>query len=587
MTAARSKATKQHDTLATSNAAAAILLLEDIALWGTCPGVAAAMPGQWYDPQVDPDFFSEIKLDPKEVWEISVRDADGDSQGSVVIYTTKIGTRTKRGVWVQAKYICASDPYYRHWMSDGDGHAIIDEGYYHFCLGAAASDCTAVTAQAAEPTVHFDKLRFLSMTELGEGKVAWFNGKEVRTEIERWIEASHSQKSLPAVSKAKGKADPPIDWDVDVADAITSSEEAVSDASEKEDGLKKKLKTLSATLDKEVPRDRKGKKAGKSSGSAGPKEKDKKREKARKEAMKAKKSDKKGRSAKKKKGKEDSDSSSSPAAARPRLFAPDVDPDSGGARKKRKKHSKSSSDRGPFGAGEAVDFCDSDENSSADSSESSFRDALTSSSHKCDKHLLLVSYAQKYPGRLASRLLLKMATTVNKGGGAASSRSKTPACAMQYYLTILQPLYRDRLGLRNQREIKTWCHLLDCLARGQMQVAADVAGQRLKALERQVVDGAWNRAQFLELIDPEGATLLEKDEDVMLAKEAELELRLKSPAKPWQPPPFPPPYPGPGLGKGKDKDGKGRGRGKTGWKGQWKEPWKDKAKVPDGVVVPP
>ena len=54
-----------------------------------------------------------------------------------------------------------------------------------------------------------------------------------------------------------------------------------------------------------------------------------------------------------------------------------------------------------------------------------------------------------------------------------------------------------------------------------------MAAQRLKAIERAVVDGNWSKAQFLELIGPEGTTLLDKAEEVFLNREAELDQRLR------------------------------------------------------------
>ena len=57
----------------------------------------------------------------------------------------------------------------------------------------------------------------------------------------------------------------------------------------------------------------------------------------------------------------------------------------------------------------------------------------------------------------------------------------------------------------------------------RFEAAADVVAQRVKALERATVDGHWSSAQFLELIPPDSSTLLERGEEVYLAKKYLLE----------------------------------------------------------------
>ena len=42
-----------------------------------------------------------------------------------------------------------------------------------------------------------------------------------------------------------------------------------------------------------------------------------------------------------------------------------------------------------------------------------------------------------------------------------------------------------------------------------------------------MVDGTWDRAQWAELLAPDGTTLLDRDEDRMLAAEQQLEGRLR------------------------------------------------------------
>ena len=137
----------------------------------------------------------------------------------------------------------------------------------------------------------------------------------------------------------------------------------------------------------------------------------------------------------------------------------------------------------------------------------------------------------------------------------------TPATATGYLLTVLIPTHKDKLGVRLLRELRTISMALDYVATGRQEAAADLLAQRMKALELQLVDGGWQRAQYLELIQPEGARLAQQEEQRMAAREQATEAKLRlqvQPKAPWNPEP---------KGKG---DGKGKGRGKKGGKrGEW------------------
>lgn len=100
-----------------------------------------------------------------------------------------------------------------------------------------------------------------------------------------------------------------------------------------------------------------------------------------------------------------------------------------------------------------------------------------------------------------------------------------PAAAKSYYYRVLRVTHTNG-GLRNMREMATLCALLDHLAKGRYMAAADVAGQRLKAVEAAVVDGNWDRAQFLELIEQDGPLLADRGEQHMTARELEFRQRL-------------------------------------------------------------
>ena len=96
----------------------------------------------------------------------------------------------------------------------------------------------------------------------------------------------------------------------------------------------------------------------------------------------------------------------------------------------------------------------------------------------------------KHPGRLASRLLQKMekATRFEGARRKAGSRTKVVPCAVNFYLAIMTPSLKDKWTPRTQRELRIWTEILDCLASKEVSVAADIAAQRIKALEQSVQD---------------------------------------------------------------------------------------------------
>ena len=284
------------------------------------------------------------------------------------------------------------------------------------------------------------------------------------------------------------------------------------------------------------------------------------RKKKRRRKEKAKRSSASGQSEKKKVKKK----ARSPASGSSRSYLSDEEDRKGvglfDAKQKGKGEEETlTGDRGPFGEGPPVRF---EENSSSD--ESDFQKAPSGSAKS--SQLKLLAYTRKHPGRLASRMLLKMQTATARGLGGAS-KSHTPAVAMNHVLTVMLPALQGKVGLRTQRELKTLAEVIDKLALGMPSRAADVLAQRVKALERATVDGGWSTAQFLELLPPESSTLLERDEELYLAKELLMDQKIKgynrsqgSWQSSWERAPK-----GKGQGKkGETKGDKAKGKGKKG-----------------------
>ena len=225
-------------------------------------------------------------------------------------------------------------------------------------------------------------------------------------------------------------------------------------------------------------------------------------------------------------------------------------------RKKKKKAKRK--DRGPYGIGQKVDFEENNASSASSSSEESvFRGGAPK---ERSQQLQLMEYAMLNPGRLTSRLLLKMQNLLAKEGAPINQErpgNMTPATATAYLLTILIPTHRERLGVRLLREMRTIAGAIDEIARGNPEAAGDVLSQRLKALELQLVDNSWQRAQFLELIPQEGAGLSERSEQAMAAREQMQDMKIRA----WSQDSW---------NKGSLKGGggeKGKGKGKKGKKG--------------------
>jgi hypothetical protein len=213
--------------------------------------------------------------------------------------------------------------------------------------------------------------------------------------------------------------------------------------------------------------------------------------------------------------------------------------------------------------------------SRSESTSSVFR--VASSSKGQSSQTRLIAWAHKHPGRLAAAGLQKMEDRVGRDGEAKVWETLAmPPAAKSYYLRVLRP--EHHASKRNVREMQTLCTVLDHLAQGRTGQAADIAMQRLKALEVAAQTGSWDRAAFLELVEPDDAPLVGKEEQFMVAKETELANRLQrgQGSRPQWPAhvSFQPyggnwhgsgkgsPWDNSNKGKGKNKGNKGKGKGK-------------------------
>ncbi|CAK0858015.1 unnamed protein product, partial [Prorocentrum cordatum] len=172
--------------------------------------------------------------------------------------------------------------------------------------------------------------------------------------------------------------------------------------------------------------------------------------------------------------------------------------------------------------------------SCSDSDEAGFHNASTPGDRSSTTQGRLMRFARENQGRLARKLLWKMASKVTPGGEADSDDSENqtgaaPAVVSSYHLRVLSTQQPPR-SKRNSNEMRLMCKILDLLSRERVSRAMDFAAQHLKAIEQSVTDGGWTRARFLELFEEEGPSLVNRGEKYMMRKEvrAEQQLALRS-----------------------------------------------------------
>eukprot|EP00435_Cladocopium_sp_Y103_P067141 s738_g29.t1 len=544
---------------------------------------------KWYEAGVTRG--SAPTMDVGDTLELRVYDDSGNEQGTILIGVLEKLGKHRDGPILAGMFLGASDIYYHWWMNEGPNAPAKDRGIYHLC-GEATSKCPV--HKKYPDMVHSDRYRNLGTSPLTSKRVPWLKDNTLFTAYEfchkkfRGVCGDGSPRET-AMKKPRAEAELPWPEENDPSDkeeGDEADEDSGDDETESDDPtMKAKIKKLRQELKRaeedaaegrKKRQQKKKKRQTKKSGvtrsvrleiekaDKGKKEKEKHKEKKRKDKDERK---------EKRRRRDDSDDEAQPSGSKPKKKArqEESDPDETGDESdgqdaelfKVKKVPTSGKkdgdqDRGPFGGGEPVKFPGGDDESS--DTESDFHKGLTSTVKSSQQRLL--AYTNRFPGRLASRLLMKMQTaTARDGVRPTSARSgRTPPVAMNHILTVLLPSLGSKAGLRSIRELKTLGGILDHLAAGSLSRAADVVSQRIKAVERATHEGHWGAAQFLELLPPENSMLLERDEEMYLAKEYLMDQRLKTYDRQQSRPE--------GGGKGKSKKAKGKTKEK-GDKGTW------------------
>ena len=527
---------------------------------GCGPG---AMPGPWISSTENPGFAAKRHWESGEIFECHVYDGARRPQGKALWQVITVGEQN-HGQWMTATLIAVEDEHLKWWLEEGQGKTQRREFFIHTCTGETKG-CRGY--EARDPfSFHTDCIRMIEVADIVHRRASWWisgvakkDFEDFRKEIvaDRKREANHpgghDDAEVFSLDDERGGSGAKTRQ-------VTVAEAAVGEDLRRLKGDVAKDKNQGSKPRKRSPKDRD--RAKDKSPSKDPTRSRSKSKGHRRSRRTAGSGDTNwfGKKAPKNRSSSSSEAKDKKDVRRKKRSSSRNSPERA---KRRKKHKEG--DRGPFGVGKLMEFeKDGDEASETLSDEEGFqRGAPDRRSHQ----LRLVEYSQRRPGRLASRLLVKMRGLLARDAGSpfnlASGPDLTPSTATSYLLTVMIPSYREKLGIRLLRELRTVAAALDNIACGQGEAAADILGQRMKAFELQMSDNGWQRAQYLELIAPEGAGLAEQDEQGMAAREQALEAKMMQQVN------RPKPIWNTSEGKGKG-DGQYKGKGKKGGKkGKW------------------
>ena len=522
------------------------------------------MPGLWVHLKDNPDFYEGFNVQKGEYYECTLYDEAHQEQGKSVWRVNAPESKKKDGIWTTGKVVAVSDEHLYWWLTKGGGKDASRRFHLHFCV-ADEAHC-GKTKKKPDEEFHTDYFRALDTADLVNLRVSWFKVAPAKDDI------ADEVAKLTGGAPRGGRKKPPksgtarrgeLDW------SISDQESPPEINPDEVEGMQQRLAALKRQTAGEPAKHR---------GGSEDKEKNRKRDRSRSKRRRRDRGRKKRRSSDdgkdqplwfgKRTGRDPRGeaSSGSDHGKHPEKDAKkrDRSPSSSSEKKKKVKKDRHA-DRGPYGVGQRIryDGKSSGDLSSEDGEGQDEAQVFRAGPSSTSKHLQLQEYAEKRPGRLTARLLRKMQDILAREEGPGSRgtvANLTPSSATSYFLTVVLPQYRDRLTVRTSRELRTTAKALDLLAQGRPDRAGDVLSQRYKAIELFLADQTWSRAQFLELIPPEGASLVEKDEMLMASKEQSVEQKMRATlgTPQWRAP-----LKGDAKGDEKGKT-KGKGRGKKG-----------------------
>ena len=487
------------------------------------------MPGPWIFPAIDPEYAARNVPFAGGWYEIKVYGYENELMGTAVAQCVE----PERGAserTCRLRVIAASDEYYAWWLHHSE--EVESPATYHLCDGRV-EECTG------KGTYHTDGWRELDGDDLN-GELRWLKGPAL------YAVRDALQSELPLSSGRRERESPGRGGLFQAESAAGASAgpvaEVMADLGEKLANVRRRSRTpplprsVEAAGAKQGGRSRsRREKRGARRGSKEGRGRDPFAERSRGRMM-ARTRKVMGERADRSKQVLDVGRSFSPRGRRPvrhegRRGCSDERRHDSRERKTKstrrdgERHERHRADdgvdRGPFG--KDMRMGSRRRSDSAASSRSHFREAP--SPDRRASHLSLREYAETHPGRLAQRLLAKQGARLSHGGGAASLDQGVQSAAVTYYHSVFLPAH-PWTSLRNKREALTLSTALDLLARKEYGRAADVVAQRYKALERATYDGHWERAQWAELLEPEGSMLMDDAENAMLFREQAQRVKL-------------------------------------------------------------
>ena len=541
-----------------------------------------AMPGPWVTGAENPGFLPSMSWELGSIYEAVSYDTENHRQGKVLFEVVDVESANRRGRWMDITVISVEDADLLWWLQRGPGSKYEFEVRLHICPGQVPR-CPMLNARKLQE-FHTDAVRSIDVEDVRKRVVGYWSSGGNKRRFESW------RKTIlgDGAGSAKDKKKKPGGGEVTPDDlGFSPSEEEPADPKAKAgDGAEKKAEKLKARLTelkeavaekKDGRADEKKVKKRKKKDPEKPPKGDDKPEDDKDEAddpglASSSTDDRRGRGSRTIWFGRGRDRSRSPVRLKParkkgrpkekekkrhrEKDKEDKDDETTESRGKRKEKKKRRMDRGPFGSGRIARYGGEKEADSDNSSESVFREGVP---EKKAQQLMLFEYSEKKPGRLAARLLQKMELLLSRAGTPVYQTgmmvNSTPSVALPYLLTVIYPTYKEKLGVKLMRELRTLATAMDQIAQGCPEKAADVIGQRMKALELALADQGWVRAQYLELIPQEGAGLADPEEQRMASKEQAIEAKMRSylPNPSWKREETPQ-----GDPKGKGKKGKGK-----------------------------
>ena len=153
-----------------------------------------------------------------------------------------------------------------------------------------------------------------------------------------------------------------------------------------------------------------------------------------------------------------------------------------------------------------------------------------SSSSRLSGETKLKRTARRHPGRLFKKVVMNVRDYLEETRKTTGLSDSLPSddigpVFLRYYHLVLA---NKMTSLRNVREARAICEIIDRLLQGQLGEALDLAGQRLVAVEAADAERSWSVAQHLELIPMTSSTALSEDQLRLAARSEASAMKLRT-----------------------------------------------------------